>query len=262
MKPELDSDNKPELEKPPESQQEDKGGAPPSKRESNTLDSIADDLSGSMPDVQLHAIEQEVLNENEKLAQYSHLTDVDGNAFDPTVHKTNKAGEPTTSTKGKLIKKAGRKPNSATKPQKSYVGGSGQTSNPQAEKQMQARAAGTVSANMLMSLGMAFGGEEWQPRVNEQISLNEKTMLENAFADYFEVTGKTDLPPSMALAVAVGAYALPRFTMPKTQSRIQKLAGGVKKWYINRKLKKHGFRAESKEKPHQSPPPQSASLQA
>lgn len=248
-----------ELNNQPDSEKKEKGGGELSSAESQSLDAIADDLTTSMPDVQHHAIEQESLNEKEKLAQFSHLVDVDGNTFDPAIHKTNKAGEPTTSTKGKLIKKAGRKKATTTKPTtSSFVGGNGQQPTQDQIHKLQARATGTVAANMVMQLGIAFGGDEWNPRMDEQTGLNEKSMLEGAFADYFETTGKTDLPPAMALTVAIGAYALPRFTMPKTQSRLQKMTGGIKKWFINRKLKKHGLKAESNEKPQ----PQSASLQA
>ena len=248
----------PELDNQPDSEKEEKGGGEPSPAEPHSLDAIADDLTTSMPEVQQHAIEQESINEKEKLAQFSHLVDIDGNGFDPSIHKTNKAGEPTLSTKGKLIKKAGRKPASNKKPQSSFVGGGLQQPTQADVQKLQARATGTVAANMVMRIGIAFGGEEWKPRMDEQTGLNEKSMLEGAFADYFETTGKTDLPPTMALTVAIGAYALPRFTMPKTQSRLQKLTGGIKKWFINRKLKKHGLKAESSEKPQ----PQSASLEA
>jgi hypothetical protein len=69
-------------------------------------------------------------------------------------------------------------------------------------------------------------------------------MLESAFGDYFEATGKTDIPPGMALTVAIGGYMLPRFTMPKTRSRM----GKVKDWFVkklaDRKLRKHGLKAE------------------
>jgi hypothetical protein len=235
-----------ELENQPNSENKKKGGGEPSLAESQ-LDAIADDLTNSMPEVQQHAIEQESLNEKEKLAQYSHLTDVDGNSFDPSIHKTNKAGEPTTSTKGKLIKKAGRK----ASPQKtsSFVGGQGAQQSQREVQNGQARASGIMTANLLLQVGIVMGGEEWYPQTDEASGLNEKSMLENAFADYFQATGKTDIPPNIALIVAVGAYVLPRFTMPKTKTRVQSLFGGIKKWFINRKLRKHGLKAESNEKP-------------
>lgn len=271
MKPEQSENQEtelPESENAPNSEGQtsikEESPAPSNGGSSANLETIANKLSSEMPEVQEHAIEQEKLNESDKLAQYSHLKDSDGNGFDPAVHKTNKAGEPTLSTKGKLIKKPGRKPGVSSAPgsQKSHVGGAGATSTPgddkKAQERMQARASGTMAANLILQIGIVAGGEEWHPRIDEQTGLNEKLMLENSFADYFEATGKTDIPPGMALTVAIGAYALPRFTMPKTQSRLAKLKMGLKQWWINRKLKKHGLKAE----PNDAPKKQSDTLEA
>lgn len=242
---------------------EGKGGGEPSPAGSTAnLESIASKLSEEMPQVQEHAIEQEKLNENEKLAQFSHLKDRDGNGFDPSIHKTNKAGEPTLSPKGLLIKKPGRKPGQGVKSapgaQTSVVGGAQQGPDKSEVARIQARASGTMAANLAIQIGIVAGGDEWQPRFDEASGLNEKVMLESAFADYFEATGKTDIPPGMALTVAIGAYALPRFTMPKTQTRLGKLKKGIKQWWINRKLKKHGLKAE----PNDSQREQSDTLEA
>lgn len=240
-----------------QSSNKEESGEPSSAGLTANIESIANELSETMPEVQDHAIEQEILSENEKLAQYSHLVDTDGNSFDPTIHKTNKAGEPTLSTKGKLVKKPGRKPNAGTAglPRTSSVVGGAQNapSNSDAHARMQARASGTMAANLVLQIGIVTGGDEWNPRIDEESGLNEKLMLENAFADYFEATGKTDIPPGMALTVAIGAYALPRFTMPKTQSRLDKLKKGIKQWWINRKLKKHGFKVESTDSDKKQP---------
>lgn len=229
------------------------GGEPSPAGLTTNIESIANELSETMPEVQEHAIEQEILSENEKLAQYSHLKDSDGNGFDPSIHKTNKAGEPTLSTKGKLIKKPGRKPGAGAQGKSqigSVVGGAQSvTIDKEGHSRLQARASGTMAANLILQIGIVAGGEEWHPRTDESSGLNEKMMLENAFADYFEATGKTDIPPGMALTVAIGAYVLPRFTMPKTQSRLDKLKKGIKQWWINRKLRKHGFKAEPTDSP-------------
>jgi hypothetical protein len=233
-------------ENPIEPVEVEKGG-PPSRAEPQTsnLDTIADNLSASMPDVQQHAIDQENNDEAARLEQYSDLKDASGNSFDPSIHKTNKSGEPTLSTLGKLIKKSGRKPKDT--PQKSSIGGrsSGATQpSPKEIQSAQSRASGVMTANLILQIGIVAGGQEWYPVKDENSGLDEKSMLENAFADYFEATGKTDLPPATALLVAVGAYALPRFTMPKTKTRVQKLTGGIKAWLVNRKLKKHGLKAK------------------
>jgi hypothetical protein len=226
------------------------------------LDAITDDLISDMPQVQEHALEQERANDKQRSEQFADLRDVSGQSFDPTLHKTNSKGEPTTTKLGNLIKKGGgRKPKAEGA--KSSIGGVAPSVNPEeAALKAQARATGMVAANVLMTLGIALGGEEWQPRADPTTGLNEKTMLENAMSDYFETTGKTDLPPSMVLCVAIGAYALPRFTMPKTQSRLSKVKGGISKWFINRKLKKHGYKVETKPEAGRESAPQSASLEA
>jgi len=223
--------------------------APSSAGRSTNLETIAADLITDMPQVQEHALAQERANDDAKNSEYEHLKDVDGNAFNSERHKTDKNGEPTQTKKGNLIKKGGgRKPK--TEKQKSYIGGNASPENNHAAQlTAQARASGTVAANLLMTLGIALGGEEWQPRADHASGLNEKTMLENAMSDYFESTGQTDLPPSMVLIVAIGAYALPRFTMPKTQSRLSSVKSGIKKWFINRKLKKMGLKAEPTQHP-------------
>lgn len=244
--PESNSIEKP-AEKETETQTPKEVGGLPSQPGSASVESIADNLSATMPDVQEHAIAQEEATENAKLAQFSHLKDRDGNSFDPSIHKTDKDGAPTVSAGGKLIKKPGRKAgNSAGASPKSFVNipDSQKAPDPDAKLRMQARATGTMAANLIIQIGIVAGGEEWQPRQDEKIGLDEKFMLETAFADYFEATGKTDIPPGMALTVAVGAYALPRFTMPKTQTRVQKAGTSIKQWWANRKLKKHGLRAE------------------
>lgn len=258
QKPETESEVKDaETETKPSAETENpkKGGTPSGAGSVADLAEIADDLSATFPDVQEHALEQEKMIEDGRAAKYADLKDADGNSFDPSIHKTNKSGEPTLSTLGKLVKKPGRKPGRSSAKQESFVAGRDDRPTPQAQQdaknRLQARASGTMTANLILQIGIVAGGEEWQPRVNAEIGLDEKTMLENAFADYFEATGKTDIPPGMALTIAIGAYALPRFTMPKTQSRIGKAKDAIKKWWINRKLKKHGFKAEPLEKDNQ-----------
>lgn len=216
----------------------DKSGAP------GDLGVIASSLVESMPEVQQHAIDLEAAQTDEKLAQWADLRDSDGNPFDKAIHKTDKDGNPTVSKLGKLIKRPGRKSGASTAETRSYIGGvSAEKMSDEQQQKIQCRASGKMAANLLITLGMVAGGDEWQPVRDEKTGLDEKLMLEGAFADYFEATGKTDIPPGMALTVAIGGYALPRFTMPKTQSRMQKMTSGIKKWWINRKIKKHGFSA-------------------
>lgn len=216
-----------------------------------SLEAIGDTLTQQMPEVQEHAIEQEKSKQDAVNAEYASITDRFGTPFDANLHKTNKEGEPTLTNQGNCI----LKPASKGAPKKSAGGGSviggragGAQVTAQDAQKVQARASGAMAANLLLTLGIVAGGDEWQPINDPANGINEKQMLEGAFADYFEATGKTDIPPSMALVVAIGAYSLPRFTMPKTQSRVGKLKTWIVKKFADRKLKKHGLKAESSEK--------------
>lgn len=221
------------------------------------LSGIADTLVDQMPDVQEHAISE--AGEQARAEAAIGPVDTDGNPFDAGIHKVSPDGTPTLSPKGKLIKKPGRKAGSTGAP-RSTVGGQGNSvisqtaTGPSASdvQRMQARQAGNAAANLLMTVGIITGGEEWQPRHDVQSGLNEKLMLEQAFGDYFCAKGITDIPPGFALTFAIFGYALPRLTMPKTQTRMGKAKGAIKKWWINRKLKKHGMKAEETEKREES----------
>lgn len=239
--------------KKPESEQSESPVAEPMSSETvqseaspgSSLDNIANTLADSMPEVQEHAIEQEKAKTDAEREKWADLEDVDGNAFDPAIHKTNKDGEPTLSRTGKLIKKPGRKAGGASSSGPSVIGVKQEAKpDPDQAARIQARASGKMAANLLMTLGIVAGGEEWQPMKDEKTGIDEKLMLESAFADYFEATGKTDIPPGMALTVAIGGYALPRFTMPKTRSRMQKVKDWVVRKIAERKLKKHGLKVE------------------
>lgn len=206
------------------------------------LSSIGATLADSLPDVQEHAIAQA---ESEQRAAADALVDVDGNPFDPAVHKVSPDGSPTLSTKGKLIKKAGRKAGSGGGMSQVVVAQTATTSEQQTA--IQARQAGAACAGMIMQLGIMAGGEEWRPIKDDKIGIDEKFALENAFGDYFVAKNWADFPPGIALTVAVLGYALPRFTMPVTKEKTKRAGGGLirwfKQWRANRELKKHALKA-------------------
>lgn len=213
----------------------------------NTNDQVAvfDELLAAMPEPQEHAINMHIEAENAIAEKTSEIKSTHPE-FDPAVHKTDDNGNPVLTASGQLAKKRGRK-NGTTAQSKSVVGAP-QSAPEIPPANINARATGKVAANLLMTLGVVIGGEEWQPVCNKALGVDEKTMLEGAFADYFEATGRTDLPPALTLTVAIGGYMLPRFTMPKTQSRLGKLKDWVIKKWADRKLKKYGLKAESVDK--------------
>lgn len=240
VKPESEKPETPIEQKPEETVQPEA-----SPGVSSNLDNIANTLADSMPQVQEHAINHEKEKTDAAREKWADLKDVDGNAFDPALHKVDKNGDPTTSPKGNLIKKPGRKAPKTQGASNSVIGVKQETpTDPNAQMKMQAHASGKMAANLLMTLGVVAGGEEWQPLKDNTSGMDEKKMLESAFADYFEATGKTDIPPGMVLTIAIGGYMLPRFTMPKTQSRLGKVKNWIAKKLADRKLKKHGLKAE------------------
>lgn len=208
------------------------------------ISAIGNTLVEDMPEVQQHAIDQEAEQQAEKIAEHTGPDapkDKNGATFDPAIHKVDKQGNPTLTKLGNLILKPGRKAGKSTTGASVVNTPGSAPTDPAIQKRAESRAAGVASANLILMLGVGIGGDEWQPRVDEKQGLNEKTMLEGAFGDYFEATGKTDIPPGMALTVAIGAYALPRFTMPKTQSRVGIFKKWITKKIANRRLKKEGL---------------------
>lgn len=210
----------------------------------DALESIADDISDSAPEPQQHAIDDFEITEKARQSEFAELVDADGSPFDPAIHVTDAEGNPKLTTTGKLRKRPGRKSGTGTATKSTIA--TGPAPDPEAEARRAARATGTVAANLLISMGCMFGGDEWQPR--RDAGYDEKAYLETAFADYCEATGVSDIPPGLALTIAISAYAGPRFAMPKTRSKTKSFFMAIKKWWVNRKLKKHGLKAtEDKE---------------
>jgi len=219
---------------------------PPVENEAGSVDTLSGILAESMPEVQDHVVQ--AAQEREEALQSETLTDVDGTVFDPEIHRHKKDGSPTVTKLGRFSLKPGKATGDSPrhKPKTGgFVGGTKPDSPKIEPEKIQAAASGKMAANLLMTLGVTIGGEEWNPVTNHEYGINEKDMLEQAFADYFIATGKTDLPPGMVLTVAIGGYVLPRFTMPKTQTRMQKAGSWIKEKYINWKLRKHGVKVKN-----------------
>lgn len=206
-------------------------------------------LAADMPNVSEHVIDAHNAKEQEIAHNNSLMKDKRGDTFDPNIHAVEEDGTPKMTAAGNFSKKRGRKAGqtnstlntgSVQKPQ--------ETIDPQKALKNKQRQAGNAAANTLITLGVVMGGEEWQPIKNEEHGIDEKFTLEMAFSDYFEAKQMEDIPAGIALSIAIIGYAAPRFTMPKTQERSKSLWGKVKKWWINRKLKKHGLKAEEVKK--------------
>jgi len=60
------------------------------------------------------------------------------------------------------------------------------------------------------------------PIKNNELGMDERVDITTAFQDFFLAEGYVDLPPRLALTIAIGGYALIRVTTgSKTQQRIQ-----------------------------------------
>lgn len=217
-------------------------GSEPATATSTSVEAIAATLISEAPEPQPNAISQA---NDERAQKAADQLDDEGTAFDSAIHTGTKTAG------GAWRKKSGRKPSvpggsanggagntGASRPKLNLPGGSGASAGAPNTKVVNARAGGTTAANLLIMLSVGIGGAEWLPRQPPIIPYDEKAALEGAFADYFEAKGWEDLPPGWALVAGIGMYALPRFTMPRTQER----AKGFKNWiagkYINWKAKR------------------------
>lgn len=198
----------------------------------NEIDSIVGNLSESMPEVSEHAIleaqeqerknqansEENVINNALPPSGDSFAISPSGEKYDP---KTQKVSEKT----GKIIKKSSGVSGSKSKVVAKNTPPAAPT---QANPEAAARATGKVAAAFLINLGVGVFGDEFLPEKTEVA--DERAYLENAFGEYFIATGRTELPPIWALSVAIGAYTLPRFTRPKTRSKL----AAVRDWAIGK----------------------------
>lgn len=214
------------------------------------VSAIAATLTAEMPTPQPHAIAQA---QAEAVAQQGK--DVNGNEFNPAIHAVQADGTPRKTVGGRYALKRGKGGNQSSAgstgtsgtgsgaPKLVIPGGS--PANPaNAAKVAAARAGGRGAANLLLMLCVGLGGEEWQPREDKSTGMNEKVMLEEGFGDYFVAKDMQDLPPGLALVAMFGMYALPRFRMPQTRTRMQKFRAWVGSkigaWKANRGAKKRG----------------------
>jgi hypothetical protein len=185
------------------------------KKDNTTLADIsglASDMIDDMPEVQQHVINSE--QHDELLNEYPELRDREGNSFDPAIHSTNPDGTPKLNSSGKLQKRRVSSKGNLTVPIK--------TTEEKRNIKEEARAIGSVAASFTISLGLMIS-DDFLPEFDEKTGVDERLQLQVAYANYFEATGKTDLPPGWALGIVLFTYASKRFVKPKTKSRIDQL---------------------------------------
>ena len=136
--------------------------------------------------------------------------------FDPAIHATGPDGKPSLTRAGKFRAKSRKKSASV-----SVLPHNAKSVPPSTD---QCRVAGVAAAHALLSVSQALGGAEWSP------ADGEAKMLEVAFGDYFVASGMSDFPPGIALTFVVGAYALPRLSMPTTSGKIKNALTKIVGW--------------------------------
>lgn len=149
--------------------------------------------------------------------EYRGRVDAEGTAFDPAIHATDDAGRPKKTKTGKWSKKRGRKSRTGYSQKQA-----GKTS-----ADIEAEQAGLATAQVIFTMGVAIGGEEWQPVIDDSTGVNEPHQMAQAWAEYYKATGITNMPPWLTVVIACGSYAMPRLAMPKTQTRLQRLRGWI-----------------------------------
>lgn len=190
------------------------------------ISDVVDTLISTMPEPQEHAINNFETEQKQKEVEinkipeaWRDLVDTDGKHFDPLIHRTNKSGEPSLSKNGKLMRK-GAGP--AQPQRKSFVAGvDNQNSDATPGPSLSHVELGSVSADLVFTMGVLIGGEEWQPSIDQATGLNERENMIRAFANYYKATNQKDLPPNLALTMSIMFYVMPRLTKEKTQSRIK-----------------------------------------
>lgn len=180
-----------------------------------TLDSI-DNLI-DVPEVSEHAIAAQTVRDDKELEDLK-LFDSGGNSFDASKHAVNSEKKPLITKLGRY-RKISKNKNIPTNTNRSTVGLLTDKQPPTANY----AAIGSVAATLTFTVGTVIGGDEWQPIIDKSTGDNERELLSTAYGEYFASTGLVDIPPGAALAVALLSYASRRFSMPKTQTRYNRL---------------------------------------
>jgi hypothetical protein len=201
-------------------------------------------LSSDRSPVSEGAVSAHAEKDNAQRAAWSEYRDTDGQPFDSAIHVTNSDGSPALTKTDKLRKRPGRKAGATSAGIKSTVGKPGVsadgTDDNTANAEAQARAAGVAAAETLFTVGVALGGDEWKPQKDARTGQDEREFMRDAFGTYFEAKGMTDFTPGIALCVAVGAYAAPRLTMPKTIGRFERFKLWLATKAAERRSRKRG----------------------
>ena len=175
-----------------------------------------DGLISAIPNAR---IEESVSPSEQHSPGLEGITNVHGERFDKAIHRADKNGDPLLTKTGRFRLKPGRKAGV------DYSDAGPKLNNPfQPSAEIDAPEidpslsfAAQTAAEMYIQTGVILFGPEWLPETERM----ERETLVSAFEQYFIAKGVIDIPPGVALAIALFGYAAPRFHMPETQSRVQ-----------------------------------------
>lgn len=97
--------------------------------------------------------------------------------------------------------------------------GAAPQSRPQAQSKstQDYQASAGFCCDIFFSFNQSVFGPAWKPNSGEE------TNIRNAAARYWEANQFQDIPPGIALILAVGMYAVPRFNDEETQTRLRSI---------------------------------------
>lgn len=191
-------------------------------------------ITQEMPKVQAHVVDAA---QDEPSTSKVNPVDDHGNAFDPSVHATGADG------KGVLLKSGHwRKKRGAAK----SAGRNGVVMPGMAPGDISTKVGGQMADSVFM-MGILIGGDEWAPIVDEKTGVNERLQMREAFIAYCHENNVQEFPPGVALAMAMAAYVMPRFAMPKTRTRFSRFKDWAAEKYLAWKRKRTGEPAPTKE---------------
>lgn len=169
----------------------------------------------------------------------SELFDIDGVRFDSGVHCADENGNPVRTKLGRFRKRAVGSSKPADKkaeksasvrsvPKPRLVTGrepqaSGDIPNAEipgaAPQEIEGRflAAAHTATEIYIQTGVCIFGTEWLPNA----ATGDREAVVRAFGLYLQSKNIDDIPPGVALIVALVGYASPRFYKPKTSEKIQ-----------------------------------------
>ena len=229
------------------------------------LNKLGDELTDEIPEPQQHAIDQAISDASKNpdvpgAASGSVELDALGVPWDSTQHATGKDGKGVRTEKGTWRKRRGLKGSP------SHLNTGAASNKPPEESEevknrrlleQQARLAGATVAMLMFRISTGIGGPQFHPRqvqVTENISYDERTVMVDAWGDYFLAKGIVDVPPGVALCGALFMYYGPRFQDPE----VRKKSGKVVTWFKNAAQWVYfKFKYRGKKKPesrHEEPP--------